>query len=58
MGTVIFVQFGDGPKITGIEYEAAAVRLEREAARQPDVTARQLRRLATSFRVRAAEGGS
>lgn len=58
MGTVIFVQFGDRPKITGIEYEAAAVRLEREAVRQPDVTARQLRRLAQSFRVRAAEGGS
>ena len=57
MGTVIFVQFGDRPKITGIEYEAAAVRLEREAVRQPDVTARQLRRLAQSFRQRA-EGGA
>jgi hypothetical protein len=56
MGTVYFVQFGDRPKITGVEYEAAAVRLEREAVRQPDVTARQLRRLATSFRVRATEG--
>lgn len=57
MADVIFVQFGDRPKITRVEYEAAAVRLERAALGEPDRTARQLRRLAQSFRMRAEGGG-
>ena len=53
MGDVIFCDFGEARRITRVEYEAAAVRLEREAAIQPSRTAEQLRRLADTFRKRA-----
>lgn len=58
MGDVIWVNFGERSQIRTVEYEAAAVRLEREAVRQPDRTAEQLRRLAQSFRQRQGGGGS
>lgn len=57
MGEVIFVQFGDRPKITGRDYADAIERLEWEAVRQPPRTAEQLRRLAREFEKRAEGGG-
>lgn len=57
MGDVIYVQFGDRAQITRVQYEAAAVRLEREALTQPSRTARQCLRLAETFRKRAEGTG-
>lgn len=53
LGDVIFVQFGDGPKISRGQYEAAIERLERVARDEPPETARPLRRLAKAYRKRA-----
>lgn len=53
MGSVIWVDFPNRNRIVADEYEAAAIRLQAEAKRQPQETARQLRALAGAFRERA-----
>lgn len=54
VGQIITVDFARRRVVVGSEqYEAAIDRLERAATREPDETARSLRRLAESFRARA-----
>lgn len=53
VGQVIFVQFGDGPKISRSEWLAGSLRCETEARRQPEKIAETLRRCAERYRQRA-----